>query len=78
MIRPEAIALTRTPPPGGAFPGTVAERFFLGNLVDYRIAMEDGSVLAAQLPAGGGFAPGERVHVVPAAGRAWLVRDDVA
>jgi putative spermidine/putrescine transport system ATP-binding protein len=76
MIRPEAVALSRGADPGGTFPGTVAERFFLGNLVDYRVAMEDGSVLESQLPAGADFEPGEAVRVALAPGRAWLVRDE--
>jgi putative spermidine/putrescine transport system ATP-binding protein len=76
MIRPEAIGLASTPPLGAAsFPGTVAERYFLGNLADYRIKMADGSVLQVQQPATATFAPGAVVHVVLPADRAWLVRE---
>ena len=77
MVRPEAIALSSAPA-AGAFLGTVNERFFLGNLVDYRITMVDGTVLQVQQPATSSFAPGETVHVTLPAERAWLVRESVA
>jgi putative spermidine/putrescine transport system ATP-binding protein len=77
MVRPEAIDLSATAVPG-AFPGRVAERFFLGNLVDYRITMSDGTMLQVQQPATAAFAPGEVVHATLPAERAWLVRDDAA
>jgi putative spermidine/putrescine transport system ATP-binding protein len=77
MVRPEAIALDRAASPG-SFPGTVAERYFLGNLTDYRIAMSDGTVLQVQQPATAAFAPGDAVNVTLPAERSWLVRDRVA
>ncbi len=77
MVRPEAIALSAVPA-ADAFLGTITERFFLGNLVDYRITMADGTVLQVQQPATAGFAPGERVHVTLPAERAWLVRETAA
>ena len=77
MVRPEAITLSATPA-ADAFLGTITERFFLGNLVDYRITMADGTVLQVQQPATAGFAPGERVHVTLPAERAWLVRETAA
>jgi putative spermidine/putrescine transport system ATP-binding protein len=77
MVRPEAIDLSSRPVQG-AFPGRIAERFFLGNLVDYRVAMSDGTVLQVQQPATAAFAPGDEVHATLPAERAWLVRDDAA
>ena len=77
MVRPEAIDLSLAPV-AGAFPGTVTERFFLGNLVDYRVAMADGTVLQVQQPATAAFEPGAQIHVALPAERAWLVRDDAA
>ncbi|MBM3571739.1 MAG: ABC transporter ATP-binding protein [Alphaproteobacteria bacterium] len=75
MIRPEAIALADAPTGGTTFPGTVRERYFLGNLADYRVAMADGSMLQVQQPATTRFPVGQRVHVGLPADRAWLVRD---
>jgi putative spermidine/putrescine transport system ATP-binding protein len=77
MVRPEAIDLSAAPV-AGAFPGRVSERFFLGNLVDYRITMSDGTLLQVQQPATAAFAPGDEVHATLPAERAWLVRDDAA
>ena len=77
MVRPEAIDLSAAPAPG-TFPGTVAERFFLGNLIDYRVTMADGTVLQVQQPATATFEPGAKVNVALPAERAWLVRDDAA
>ncbi|MBL8699083.1 MAG: ABC transporter ATP-binding protein [Alphaproteobacteria bacterium] len=76
MVRPEAIAFDRGSPPG-SFPGKVTERYFLGNLLDYRVAMADGTVLQVQQPATAGFAPGDAVAVTLPAERAWLVRDRI-
>ena len=50
----------------------------LGNLVDYRITMSDGTLLQVQQPATAAFAPGDEVHATLPAERAWLVRDDAA
>jgi putative spermidine/putrescine transport system ATP-binding protein len=76
MIRAEAIGLSDTVPAGVAsFPGRVAQRYFLGNLADYRVAMADGSLLQVQLPATVAHPPGAAVHVVLPAERAWLVRE---
>jgi putative spermidine/putrescine transport system ATP-binding protein len=76
MIRPEAIGLAASPQPDVAsFPGTVTERYFLGNLADYRVTMADGSVLQVQQPATAPHPTGARVHVALPAERAWLVRD---
>jgi ABC-type Fe3+/spermidine/putrescine transport system ATPase subunit len=77
MVRPEAVALA----PAGAgegFEGRVAERFFLGNLVDLRVAMADGTMLQVQQPANSGFEPGQSVRVSLPVERTWLVREDAA
>ena len=76
MIRPEAIELVAV---GSAdtFPGKVEERYFLGNIADYRIRMADGSLLQVQQPAHAAFAVGADLGVRLPAERAWLVREDV-
>jgi putative spermidine/putrescine transport system ATP-binding protein len=78
MIRPEAIALARPSAAESGFMGRVTERYFLGNLADYRVAMRDGSTLQVQQPATAAFAPGDDVRVVLPVDRAWLVREDAA
>jgi putative spermidine/putrescine transport system ATP-binding protein len=76
MIRPEAIELSAEAS-AGAFPGKVEERYFLGNIADYRIRMADGSILQVQQPAHAAFAVGAALGVRLPAERAWLVREDV-
>jgi putative spermidine/putrescine transport system ATP-binding protein len=78
MIRPEAIVLQPTASTPGSAQGRIEERYFLGNLADYRVRMADGSVLQAQLPAHAPFGPGAEVGVVLSAAQAWLVRDRAA
>jgi putative spermidine/putrescine transport system ATP-binding protein len=74
MIRPEAIELSAA---ADGFPGKVEERYFLGNIADYRIRMSDGSLFQVQQPAHAAFAVGASVGVRLPAERAWLVREDV-
>jgi putative spermidine/putrescine transport system ATP-binding protein len=76
MVRPEAIELVAAAT--DAFPGRVEERYFLGNIADYRIRMADGSLLQVQQPAHAAFAAGASLGVRLPAERAWLVREDVA
>jgi putative spermidine/putrescine transport system ATP-binding protein len=78
MIRPEAIALDADPSADGAVGGTIEERYFLGNLADYRVRMGDGSVLQVQSHAHAPFSPGSAVGVRLSDSHAWLVRDDAA
>jgi putative spermidine/putrescine transport system ATP-binding protein len=78
MIRPEAIALGAGSALPGCVPGRVEERFFLGNLADYRVRMQDGSLLQVQQDAHAPFSPGAEVGVGLAESRAWLVRDSAA
>ena len=77
MVRPEAVALAPAGT-GEGLEGRVAERFFLGNLVDLRVALADGTLLQVQQPATSAFAPGEAVRVTLPADRTWLVREDAA
>jgi putative spermidine/putrescine transport system ATP-binding protein len=77
MIRPEAIELASVAS-AETFPGKVEERYFLGNIADYRIRMADGSVLQVQQPAHAAHAVGASLGVRLPAERAWLVREDVA
>jgi putative spermidine/putrescine transport system ATP-binding protein len=76
MVRPEAITLDAAQV-AGSFPGRVSERYFLGNLTDYRVEMSDGTVLQVQQPATSVFAPGDAVNVTLPAERSWLVRDRI-
>jgi len=72
MVRPEALRLAN----GGDrrdLRGRVVARHFLGNLVDYRIALADGTIISVQ-ELGGGAAPGSdvvSVRVDP--DKAWLL-----
>ena len=76
MIRPEAIALVADA--AGGVAGRVEERYFLGNMADYRVRMDDGSVLQVQQDAHAPFAPGATVGVQLSEARAWLVRETAA
>ena len=78
MIRPEAIALAADPVAPGTAPGRIEERYFLGNLADYRVRMADGSVLQVQQDAHAPFSQGADVGVRFAPSRAWLVRNEAA
>ncbi|MBM3522921.1 MAG: ABC transporter ATP-binding protein [Alphaproteobacteria bacterium] len=77
MVRPEAIMLSAAAATG-SFGGRISERYFLGNLVDYRVTMADGTVLQVQQPSTSAFEPNAAVHVSLPAERAWLVRDRIA
>jgi putative spermidine/putrescine transport system ATP-binding protein len=78
MIRPEAIALEADAARPDCVGGTIEERYFLGNLADYRVRMGDGTVLQVQSEAHAPFSPGTKVGVRLADSHAWLVRDPVA
>jgi putative spermidine/putrescine transport system ATP-binding protein len=64
-LRPEAITLSA---PGAGSPGTVAGRYYGGNLVDYRVALSGGAELQIQALPSVRFAPGDAVGVAADAG----------
>jgi iron(III) transport system ATP-binding protein len=65
MVRPELLELR--PDAGGA--GVVVSREFRGHDVFYRVRLDDGSEVCSQRPSTERVALGERVAVVPHAGR---------
>jgi ABC-type Fe3+/spermidine/putrescine transport system ATPase subunit len=64
-VRPEAIRISRCPPPVGANRrGTVTRSAFLGPVIQVEVQLEGGARVLAQMPVdGGAFAEGELVHV---------------
>jgi putative spermidine/putrescine transport system ATP-binding protein len=75
LARPEAITLAGAEPqePNHAR-AMVAERYFLGNMIDYRLDCGEGLMLQAQQPPTRAFAPGATVWFSVPAGQAWLLR----
>jgi putative spermidine/putrescine transport system ATP-binding protein len=75
LARPEAIVLAGAEPaePNHAR-ATVAERYFLGNMIDYRLDCGDGLMLQTQQPPTRAFEPGAPVWFSVPAGQAWLLR----
>jgi ABC-type Fe3+/spermidine/putrescine transport system ATPase subunit len=65
LVRPELLELR--PDPAGA--GRVVSREFRGHDVFYRVQLDDGSELCSQRPSTERVSLGERVAVVPHAGR---------
>jgi putative spermidine/putrescine transport system ATP-binding protein len=75
LARPEVIALSGAEPqePNHAR-ATVAERYFLGNMIDYRLDCGDGLMLQTQQPPTQVFEPGAAVWFAVPAGQTWLLR----
>jgi putative spermidine/putrescine transport system ATP-binding protein len=75
LARPEVIALAGAEPqePNHAR-ATVAERYFLGNMIDYRLDCGDGMVLQTQQAPTQVFEPGAAVWFSVPAGQTWLLR----
>jgi putative spermidine/putrescine transport system ATP-binding protein len=72
-LRPEAVSLV---PAGGAgWPGRVVSRHYGGNLVDYRVALSDGTVIHAQTFPTTQVEPGAEVGVNADAARLWPLED---
>ena len=72
MVRPEAMQLVKECSPN-AFPGRIMERHFLGNIVDYRVATVDGTILAIQTLGSVVHNAGETVSVQIDSKKAWLL-----
>jgi len=82
-VRPEALRLSApsgSPPAENRLDGAVKARAFLGNIVDYRIAVSPSVVLRVQGAPHDSFAVGDRVAVTFEPAAAWSVpsREDTA
>ncbi|MDP7650620.1 MAG: ABC transporter ATP-binding protein [Rhodospirillales bacterium] len=78
MVRPEAIRLEPAKPAAGtsnAIPGTVLERFFLGNIQGYRVTCEDDVMLQVQAEPWTEFSVGDSLWCVFDVERTWIIRD---
>jgi putative spermidine/putrescine transport system ATP-binding protein len=73
MVRPEALRLTN-----GAdrsdFSGRILARHFLGNVVDYRIALADGTVISVQAMSAGALPAEGPVSIKVDQDKAWLLQ----
>jgi len=72
VVRPEALRLANGSDRGD-FSGRVVARHFLGNLVDYRIALADGTVISIHALSGGAAPTGDAVSVQVDSDKAWLL-----
>jgi putative spermidine/putrescine transport system ATP-binding protein len=70
MVRPEAIRIT---PSENGLGGSVVQRQFLGNIVDYRVTLDDGTCVSAQTIGDGATQVGERVCLSVDERKAWLL-----
>ena len=72
MVRPEALRLANGSDRGD-FSGRVVARHFLGHLVDYRVALADGTIISIQELGGGTPPAGDAVSVQVDSSKAWLL-----
>ena len=72
MVRPEGFRLANGAE-SGDLAGQIVARHFLGTLVDYRIALADGTVICVQALGGSLRAPGDAVSLQVDRTKAWLV-----
>ena len=72
VVRPEAFRLANGTDRGD-FAGRIAASHFLGNIVDYRIELADGTVISVQALGGSARAAGEAVSVQVDHSKAWLL-----
>jgi len=70
MVRPEALRLAR---PNGGFAGRMTEQHFLGNLVDCRVTLADGTAISVQATGEEISRPGDEVGLLVDESRAWLL-----
>lgn len=71
-VRPEGLHLATTEQHANCFRGSIKERAFLGNLIDYRVAIGD-ETLRVQGAANDPFRTGDRVSVSFAPDDAWVI-----
>ncbi|SMH29656.1 ABC transporter ATP-binding protein [Mesorhizobium australicum] len=72
MVRPEAVRLAPAAAAAG-LSATVEEAHFLGNIVDYKLRLADGTPVAAQAIGDLDHTPGTQVSVSFDENRSWLV-----
>jgi putative spermidine/putrescine transport system ATP-binding protein len=70
MVRPETISLARN---GGGLTGRVTRQQFLGNLVDYRLTLADGTIVTVQTMGEIVHEVGDEVSLVIDQNKAWLL-----
>jgi len=70
MLRPEAIRLV---PAGNGFAGRIAEQRFLGNVVDYRVMLENGTTICVQAIGEQTPRTDGEVGIIIDESRAWLL-----
>jgi len=70
MLRPETIRLARA---GGELAGRVTQQHFLGNVIDTRVALADGTIISVQTIGEEAHGVGDDVSVVIDESRAWLM-----
>jgi putative spermidine/putrescine transport system ATP-binding protein len=70
MVRPEAIRLV---PQGNGRTGRIMQRQFLGNVVDYRVTLPNGTVISVQAIGDEPRQAGEGVGLLIDESKAWLV-----
>jgi putative spermidine/putrescine transport system ATP-binding protein len=70
MVRPEAIRLAQQ---GNGRMGRVTQRHFRGNVVDYRVALANGTVVGAQAIGHEAHQAGEEVGLLIDESKAWLL-----
>jgi putative spermidine/putrescine transport system ATP-binding protein len=72
MVRPESVRLSSAAG-DGRLPATVEEAHFLGNIVDYKLKLSDGTPVAAQVAGDLEHRPGTAVHLSFDENRSWVV-----
>jgi ABC-type Fe3+/spermidine/putrescine transport system ATPase subunit len=77
-LRPESIHLERQTtesPELNTLPGTVQERYYLGNANDYKINCGGGNVIRVQERPGKVFKEQERLFISFPVDQAWIIRE---
>jgi iron(III) transport system ATP-binding protein len=62
-VRPENVRLFRAPTEEARLAGTITEKTYLGNIIEYWVELKSGAVLRAQTHPLEQFAPGDEVHL---------------
>jgi len=72
MVRPETLRLTAGSYPN-ALPGRIVAQHFLGNIVDYRVALADDTMVMIQSLGGQTHATGDAINVIVDPEKTWLL-----
>jgi putative spermidine/putrescine transport system ATP-binding protein len=70
MVRPEAIRLVQS---GSDLVGHITQRHFLGNVIDYRVTLQNRTVVSAQAIGHAAHQAGEQVGLVIDESKAWFL-----